>query len=507
VTGDESWRNTFRPDIPSAARVYDYLLGGKDNYPADRKVGEAMKAQLPNLLADVQANRAFLRRVVRYLITEAGINQIVDVGAGLPTAGNTHEVALEIKSQARVVYVDHDPVVLAHGRDMLQGLSQTTIIAQDLCTPDEILGDDAFRSLIDVTQPVAFLFLSMLHFVPDSADPARLIARLLEPFPSGSYVALSHGTADTLPQVNDVERLFDQATESARVRSGQEILQLVAGLDLVEPGMVFLPRWRPELDPDEHSPGEQAGSIYYGLVARKPLQERELPFDIRPPYLQVAPLRQVIQVGPGQPVVRRGPERGQCLLMRGCWVAGVLREREAGVHVGERCHVPVPVHLGDDRSRRDRYRAQIRLDLAAHRPRPPDVVVRPVKQHRVGPLRQCGQRANRGPPQRDGHSRRVDLLVGGLADGVRRDPAQQFIRDRLPARPGEQLRIGKPRGRRPEVRGNHDGAHRHRSRPRAPPHLVDTRDAPGSGAVERTLDVIPGDVGRAIGSRIGRAEE
>src|SRR5579863_3123977 len=119
---DGDWRTTFRPDIPSAARVYDYLLGGKDNYPADREVAESMIAQLPNVQRAVQWNRAFLRRVVRYLIREAGIRQIVDIGAGLPTIGNTHEIARDAEPQTRVVYVDHDPAVLAHARSMLHGV-------------------------------------------------------------------------------------------------------------------------------------------------------------------------------------------------------------------------------------------------------------------------------------------------------------------------------------------------------------------------------------------------
>jgi len=135
VTYDGDWRETFRPDIPSAARIYDYLLGGKDNYPADRAVGESMIAQLPNVRLAVQWNRAFLRRVVRYLVGEAGIRQIIDVGAGLPTAGNTHEVALAACPQARVVYVDHDPVVLAHARNMLHGVPRAAIVGRDLLEP------------------------------------------------------------------------------------------------------------------------------------------------------------------------------------------------------------------------------------------------------------------------------------------------------------------------------------------------------------------------------------
>jgi hypothetical protein len=267
VTYDGDWRETFRPDIPSAARVYDYLLGGKDHYPADRAVAESMIAQLPNVRTAVQWNRAFLRRVVRYLVGEAGIRQIVDIGAGLPTVGNTHEIALRASPEARVVYVDHDPVVLAHARNMLQGVPNTAIIGRDLLAPDEILADPVLRSLIDFGEPAAFLFLSILHFVSDEAGPAGLIARLLEPFPAGSHVAISHATPDTVPEVNDVERVFDEATEQAHVRSRADIARLVAGMEILEPGLAWPPEWRP--DPGDEMPANAAESYYCVVVARK----------------------------------------------------------------------------------------------------------------------------------------------------------------------------------------------------------------------------------------------
>jgi hypothetical protein len=268
VTYDGDWRETFRPDIPSAARVYDYLLGGKDNYPADRAVAESMIAQLPNVRTAVQWNRAFLRRVVRYLVGEAGIRQIVDIGAGLPTVGNTHDIALNVSPEARVVYVDHDPVVLAHARNMLHGVPNAAIIERDLLAPDEILADPVLRSLIDFGEPAAFLFLSILHFVSDEADPAGLIARLLEPFPAGSHVAISHATPDTVPEVNDVERVFDEATEQAHVRSRVDIAKLVAGMEILEPGLAWPPEWRP--DPGDEVPANAAESYYCVVVARKP---------------------------------------------------------------------------------------------------------------------------------------------------------------------------------------------------------------------------------------------
>ena len=267
MSDDGDWRTTFRPDIPSAARIYDYLLGGKDNYPADRAVAEAMIALIPNVQLAVQWNRAFLRRVVRYLIHEAGIRQIVDIGAGLPTVGNTHEIALDACPDARVVYVDHDPVVLAHARSMLHNVPNTAVIEHDLLEPDEILADPMLRGLIDFREPVAFLFLSILHFVPDEADPAALIAALLEPFAAGSHVAISHATPDTVPEVHDVERVFDEATEQAHVRSRSEVRKLVSGLEVVEPGLTWPPEWRP--DPGDEIPANAAESYYCVLVARK----------------------------------------------------------------------------------------------------------------------------------------------------------------------------------------------------------------------------------------------
>jgi S-adenosyl methyltransferase len=266
VTYDGDWRDTFRPDIPSVARIYDYLLGGKDNYPADRAVGESMIAQLPNVKRAVRWNRAFLRRVVRYLVGQAGIEQIIDVGAGLPSAGNTHEVALGTCPRARVVYVDHDPVVLAHARSMLHGVPGAAVIGRDLLEPDSILADPALRELIDFGQPVALLFLSILHFVADEDDPAGIIAKLLAPFPPGSYVAISHATPDEVPEVKDVERVFDEATTPAHVRSRAQIKELVAGMEIVEPGLTWPPQWRPE--PGEEVPANAAESYYCVVVAR-----------------------------------------------------------------------------------------------------------------------------------------------------------------------------------------------------------------------------------------------
>jgi O-methyltransferase involved in polyketide biosynthesis len=268
VDGSEEWRTTFRPDIPSSARIYDYLLGGKDNYQADRRAAEVIASRLPNARRAVQWNRGFLRRVVRYLVGEAGIRQIIDIGAGLPTAGNTHEVAFEACPDARVVYVDHDPVVLAHARDMLHAVPGTTVIDQDLRSPEAILADPDLTALIDFSQPVAFLLLSVLHFIGEEADPAGLIARLHGSFPSGSHVAISHVTPDAIAEVRDAAKVFDRATEQAHVRTRTEVAKLLVGLDMVEPGMVWTPQWRPE--PGDPVPPNARESYFCAVTARKP---------------------------------------------------------------------------------------------------------------------------------------------------------------------------------------------------------------------------------------------
>jgi S-adenosyl methyltransferase len=266
--GRDDWRTTFRPDIPSSARIYDYFLGGKDNYPADRDAGDQITAYLPNIREAAQINRAFVRRAVRYLVNEAGIRQLIDIGAGLPTMGNVHEVAMAANPATRVVYVDHDPIVLAHARNMLQGSPNAVIIGHDMRAPAGILADPELRRLVDFDQPTGVLFVSMLHFLADTDDPAAVIGELLAPFPAGSYVALTHGTADSAPQVRDAARVYDAATTRMFVRSREEVLALVRGLEVVAPGLVWTPEWRPE--PGEQVLARPGDCYYYALVARKP---------------------------------------------------------------------------------------------------------------------------------------------------------------------------------------------------------------------------------------------
>jgi hypothetical protein len=264
----DDWRTTFRPDIPSAARIYDYFLGGKDNYPADREAAAQIAAYLPNIREAARINRAFVHRVVRYLVNEAGVRQLIDIGAGLPTMQNVHEVATDANAATRVVYVDHDPVVLAHARNMLQGTPNAVIIGHDMRAPADILADPDLRRLVGFDQPVGVLLVSVLHFLSDADHPADVIRELLAPFPPGSYVALTHATADEVPQVRAAARVWDAATTRVFVRSRAEVAALVTGLDVVAPGLVWTPEWHPE--PGEQVAGSPGDSYYYALVARKP---------------------------------------------------------------------------------------------------------------------------------------------------------------------------------------------------------------------------------------------
>jgi hypothetical protein len=268
VVTESDWHITFRPDIPSSARIYDYFLGGKDNFPADREAAEEIAGYLPGIREAAQINRAFVGRAVRFLVGEAGVAQLLDIGAGLPTQRSVHEVAAEVNRDTRVVYVDHDPVVLAHARDLLDGEAYAVILQHDMRRPEDILADPELRALLDFGQRVGILLVSMLHFLSDADDPAGIIARLLAPFPSGSYVALTHGTGDVAPRMREAVRVYDEATTRMYVRTREDVLKLVSGLQLTEPGLVWTPEWRP--DPDDMRLADPSDSYYYAVVARKP---------------------------------------------------------------------------------------------------------------------------------------------------------------------------------------------------------------------------------------------
>ena len=258
----------FDPEVPSPARIYDYLLGGKDNYPADRQAARELLAAIPDLRTFAQQNRAFLRRVVRYLTAEAGIRQFIDIGTGLPSQGNVHEIAQDAAPAAHVVCVDNDPVVLSHGRAMLHGVPNAEIIEYDVRQPEAILADPQLGKLIDFTEPAALLLVAVMHFIPDEGDPVGLVARLVSALAPGSFVALTHATADARPESAMGERVYERATAQARSRSRDQVAAMVAGLELVEPGLVWAPQWRP--DPQDEPDPDPARSHVYAVVARKP---------------------------------------------------------------------------------------------------------------------------------------------------------------------------------------------------------------------------------------------
>jgi hypothetical protein len=256
----------FRPDIPSAARMYDYYLGGKDNYPADRETAEQLISIMPPgvMRSGARQNRAFLGRAVRYLAAERAIRQFLDIGTGLPTMNNVHEVAQSIAPESRVVYVDNDPVVLAHGRDMLHAVNGAVIISGDLRHPAEILADRELREMLDLRQPVAVLLVAVLHFIGDVDDPREIIRHLIDAMPDGSHLVISHTTADNHPEFAEAAAIYRDVGIAARNRTRAEVEALFTGLDLIEPGVVQLSQWHPDQGTDD-----RGGGLGWCGVARK----------------------------------------------------------------------------------------------------------------------------------------------------------------------------------------------------------------------------------------------
>ncbi|MFE4977178.1 SAM-dependent methyltransferase [Kitasatospora sp. NPDC056651] len=259
----------LRPEIPHPARMYDYYLGGKDNFPADRAAAETALAANPEFRSTARANRGFLTRAVRY-VADSGIDQFLDIGTGIPTAGNTHEIARSARPDARVVYVDNDPIVLSHARALMAGSGpgRTTVIQADLREPAAVLEAVREADLLDFARPVGLVLAAVLHFLRDEDEPYRVVATLLDALPSGSHLVLSHGTADFIPaEIRDrVTGVYDKATAPLVGRSREEVLAFFEGLDLLDPGVTTVPLWRPGTAP---APGADRVSMY-GAVARKP---------------------------------------------------------------------------------------------------------------------------------------------------------------------------------------------------------------------------------------------
>ena len=257
-------RPGFDTSVAHQARMYDYWLGGKDNFAADRKAAQESLAAFPGMAHLARANRAFLGRVIRYLAGEVGMRQFLDVGTGIPTASNTHQVAQEVAPECRVVYVDYDPVVLSHARALLTSTPEgaTDYIDADLRNPGDIL-EQAARTL-DFTKPIAVTMLAILHAIGDDEDPYGIVAQIMAAVPSGSYLAISHLPSDLEPKLAESrDRVNRISHQQYTHRSHAEVLRFFDGLQMVEPGLVELRKWRPTIESTRMTPG-------WGGLGRKP---------------------------------------------------------------------------------------------------------------------------------------------------------------------------------------------------------------------------------------------
>ncbi|WP_169807961.1 SAM-dependent methyltransferase [Actinomadura hibisca] len=252
------------PSRPAPARIYDYFLGGKDNFESDRAVAEQLIALDPEVVRAVRENRRFLGAAVRHLVREEGVRQFLDIGAGLPTQDNVHQVAHRDAPDARVVYVDNDPMVLTHGRALLDG-GNTTIVQADLRDAAGILDHPEVQKLIDFTEPVAILLVAVLHFIRDEEDPASLVATLRDALPPGGFLVLTHGTADGVDgKLKAATEAYRPASSQLSLRSRDEVEPFFGDLELLAPGLTWIQDWWP---PTPITSTEQKG--LYAAVARK----------------------------------------------------------------------------------------------------------------------------------------------------------------------------------------------------------------------------------------------
>jgi hypothetical protein len=257
---------TIDPSVAHIARVQDYWLGGKDHFEADRLAGDEAIAQLPDMVASVRNTRAFLGRTVRFLAGERGVRQFLDIGTGIPTAANTHEAAQGVAPESRIVYVDNDPMVLAHARALLSSSAEgrCAYIDADIRAPEKILA--AAGEVLDFRQPVAIVLMAVLQFVPDGEDPRAIVRRLMDTVPGGSYLVISHPASDiqAAAMAGMATRLNQLMAQRVKPRSREEVTAFFDGLSLVEPGVIRCPEWRPD------RPQDAAGkSTMWGGVAEK----------------------------------------------------------------------------------------------------------------------------------------------------------------------------------------------------------------------------------------------
>jgi hypothetical protein len=256
--------------VPHSARIYDYILGGKDNFEADRQAATAAIAANPNLATAMRENRAVMRRMTAFLAGEAGIRQFLDIGTGLPTSPNVHEIAQSLRPDSRIVYVDNDPIVLTHARALLTSNASgaTAYIHADLRQPDKILSDPRLMETLDLSAPVALMLFGVLHFIPDGDDPYGIVARLLTGLPSGSYLAIQHPTRDFYPDGVGAQGSYRNAGIPFQYRTRAEFERFLTGLELVAPGISVMSEWRADSEPGRRPAAAEVGA--YAALARKP---------------------------------------------------------------------------------------------------------------------------------------------------------------------------------------------------------------------------------------------
>ncbi|MEV7129919.1 SAM-dependent methyltransferase [Streptomyces sp. NPDC093260] len=251
---------------PHPARMYDYFLGGKDNYEIDQQAAERFMKAAPEVRDGVLANRRFMHRAVRHVVAEGGVRQILDVGTGLPTQPNVHQIAQGIAPDTRIAYVDNDPIVSTHSMALLDGAGGTSVVLADLRDPRAILEHPEVLRVIDFDRPVALLLVAVVHFLAGADDPAGVVATLREALPTGSYLVLSHATGDVhADRREDAAAVYDQATASLNLRSHDQVLEFFGDFTLLDPGLVKVTDWRP----DEPARDDAPPIGIYGGVARK----------------------------------------------------------------------------------------------------------------------------------------------------------------------------------------------------------------------------------------------
>lgn len=242
---------------PSVSRIYDFYLGGSHNFEVDREAGRKAIEAFPGLPKIMQANRAFMRRAVRFAVSQ-GVTQFLDIGSGIPTFGNVHEVAQEASPDSKVVYVDNDPVAVAHSRAVLEGNPHAVVLSADFRSPLDILNSEQLRGQLDLEKPVALLLVALLHFVQDHEEPAKTIETFREALPSGSLLVLTHASTEGGPRTSEegtkVESVYRNASSQLVLRKRTEVEALFGGFELQEPGLVSMPNWRPEGPVDEDDP-------------------------------------------------------------------------------------------------------------------------------------------------------------------------------------------------------------------------------------------------------------